>query len=450
MTAERLQLSTTATTATRRRQQLIPAVWLCLCAVSAALIGGSLLLVQIQKSFAQQRDTAAFRQQQEPALIVGEQQRHGRPREREKALDNYHQKLLQEISIKTEPIRSFAARRGEDEDDDPSAPVIVPPFFMAVLDGMRRCALPADGAFCALYRNGTADPHVLQTVMTVLPERCGSGGGNSRYDDRNDGGGTSAPPPPPPPRRPLVFDFGANVGQYTLMMRALGCQVVAVEPQPAMNWFHRASLVANGWESDGSVTLHEKAVSDVPGEMELTKLWQPGNKNAGRMTVGTVTLNDLFFGEASSKNRQVELLKLDIDGPEIYTLRGLARLMTPTAAKTNQVVVKNIVAELSVSAWNRRMSFDDKTVQDIFQTFYNVGYRIFLQYEKEFPKYPGETMSKLRRVTNLGEIALSYEVPRERIIEVLFMNGRSTKNLYMTIDDEILDMLERRKSSVEV
>jgi hypothetical protein len=53
----------------------------------------------------------------------------------------------------------------------------------------------------------------------------------------------------------LVFDVGAHVGDRTRAFRALGCRVVAVEPQPDLA---RVLRLAYGWRS--RVTLVEAAV----------------------------------------------------------------------------------------------------------------------------------------------------------------------------------------------
>ena len=127
---------------------------------------------------------------------------------------------------------------------------------MAIRSASGACALGQE-ILCERYSRGSsADPHVLQTITTALSHRCHP----DRFDEFE---------------APLVWDIGSNVGQFTLIMRAMGCRVFAVEPQPSMNWFHKGSIIANGWYDNG-ITLIEKGLGETKGIITLTKLWQPG------------------------------------------------------------------------------------------------------------------------------------------------------------------------------
>ena len=348
--------------------------------------------------------------------------------------------LLRQLAIRTEPIFSRQAMVATGStsgrtsstttsSDRRVAKVLVPSHWMVLLDGMGKCALPGGESFCEDYRKGVADRHVLQAIGTVLMGRC-------HPDQTNATSATTASSTAASvatkKERPLVWDLGSNVGQFSLFMRAMGCRVVAVEPQPAMNWFHRASRHVNGWDSstskDGAHVIIPMAVSDIPGNITLTKLWQPGNKNAGTLTVDTITIQRLA---ELNQYKEVEIVKIDIDGPELYSLRGIADLVG-----RNKLVVKNIIAELTVSAWHS-FGFKDDVVIQLFEKYYSLGYTIYLVGEGEFPSYPKHIMSKLRRVQNMGELALLYEVPVHMVKDVLFMNKKVTKNLFMSADHSL-------------
>lgn len=310
--------------------------------------------------------------------------------------------------------------------------VMVPSHWMVLLDGMGKCALPGGESFCNDYRKGVADRHVLQAIGTVLMDRCHPDEqAMSPYQSASSMAATVATK-----ERPLVWDLGGNVGQFSLFMRAMGCSVVAVEPQPTMNWFHRASRHVNGWDSTNSNNNNDKAVrgthviipmavSDIPGNITLTKLWQPGNKNAGTLTVDTITIQRLA---ELNQFQDVEIVKIDIDGPELYSLRGIADLVA-----NKKLVVKNIIAELTVSAWST-FGFSDEVALQLFEKYYSLGYTIYLVGEGEFPSYPTHIMSQLRRVENMGELALVYQVPVKMVKDVLFMNNKVTKNFFMSAD----------------
>jgi hypothetical protein len=206
-----------------------------------------------------------------------------------------------------------------------------------------------------------------------------------------------------------------------------------------LNGIHKESLEANGWEKDESIILHEKGVSDMPGNITLHKLWQPGKKNAGSMVVETITVAQLA---EETPGGVVEILKLDIDGPEIYTLRGIIALK-------DSLLIKNIIAELTVSHWNRIFGVDDKTVLEMFQKYYDAGYKMLFVGESEFSGYNKKTMAKLREVHNFFEVVLSYEIPRDFIGEVLNMNKKVTKNIFMTKDPAIVSKLDYSRDSTK-
>mmetsp|Transcript_27848 Transcript_27848/g.50361 ORF Transcript_27848/g.50361 Transcript_27848/m.50361 type:complete len:367 (+) Transcript_27848:42-1142(+) len=281
---------------------------------------------------------------------------------------------------------------------------VVPAHFLAVLNEQGDCLLPGKN-YCTKFRNAQIDLHVDQSIMTVLRGRC------------------------TPTMH--VWDFGGCVGYYTLFMRAMDCHVTTVEPQPSMNKFHKDSLGANGWDKDGSVVLHEKGVSDVAGTIKLFKLWQPGNGNAGQMEVETVTIAELAKDVPGGV---VEMLKLDIDGPELFTLRGIL-------ACGESLNVMNIIAELSVSYWPK-FGFERDTILDLFNKYFEAGYRMVLVMESEFPKYPAATLLKLREVRNYGELVHGYDIPRALIGEVLYMANSVTKNLFMTKDPAFIAKLD--------
>ena len=132
----------------------------------------------------------------------------------------------------------------------------------------------------------------------------------------------------------LVFDIGAHVGNRTRAFAALGCRVVAVEPQP-----HVAALLRTLAGRIPDVTVVEAAVADRPGRVRLavsdrtptvstiTDAWREARgQEAGfagvewnrTVEVEATTLDALIaaYGEPA-------FVKLDVEGGEAAALHGL-------------------------------------------------------------------------------------------------------------------------------
>jgi len=137
-------------------------------------------------------------------------------------------------------------------------------------------------------------------------------------------------------RGDLVIDVGAHAGNHTRALAALGCRVVAIEPQPD---FARILRLLFGRSSN--VTLLELGVSDTAGTAQLsisertptvTSLagdWRDARQADAdfaqvrwnrTMEIEVTTLDALAarFGAPA-------FIKLDIEGSEPLALAGLTR-----------------------------------------------------------------------------------------------------------------------------
>jgi FkbM family methyltransferase len=132
----------------------------------------------------------------------------------------------------------------------------------------------------------------------------------------------------------LVFDVGAHVGNRTRAFAALGCRVVAVEPQP-----HVAALLRVLAGRVPDVTVVEAAVTDRPGRARLavsdrnptvstiSDAWRDARgQEAGfagvewnRMVDVAATTLDALIAE----HGEPAFVKLDMEGGEVAALRGL-------------------------------------------------------------------------------------------------------------------------------
>ena len=132
----------------------------------------------------------------------------------------------------------------------------------------------------------------------------------------------------------LVFDIGAHVGNRTRAFAALGCRVVAVEPQP-----HVAALLRVLAGRVPDVTVVEAAVADRPGRARLavsdrtptvsttTEAWRDARgQEAG---FAGVEWNRVIEVEATTLDALIAthgepaFVKLDMEGGEVAALHGL-------------------------------------------------------------------------------------------------------------------------------
>ena len=134
----------------------------------------------------------------------------------------------------------------------------------------------------------------------------------------------------------LVFDIGAHVGDRIGAFSRLGCQVIAVEPQPPL-----VALLRRFYGRSAGVRIEPVAIAAAPGTIELlvnsanptlttaspafvaaagnAKGW--GNERwEHRLRVPAVTLDQLI-----ERYGQPSFLKLDVEGFEAEALAGLSR-----------------------------------------------------------------------------------------------------------------------------
>jgi len=134
----------------------------------------------------------------------------------------------------------------------------------------------------------------------------------------------------------LVFDVGAHAGNHVRALVALGCRVIAVEPQPD---FARVLRLLFG--RSPAVTILEAAVSDRPGTARLSISERTPTVTSLASDWREARAGDADFAEVRW-NRSVEtevttidalavqygapaFVKLDIEGSEPAALAGLSR-----------------------------------------------------------------------------------------------------------------------------
>jgi FkbM family methyltransferase len=134
----------------------------------------------------------------------------------------------------------------------------------------------------------------------------------------------------------LVFDIGAHVGNHVRSFAALGCRVVALEPQPDFAWLLRMLFA----RSPG-VWVVQAAVGDAPGRASLAISERTPTVTSLAETWRDARAADPDFAHVRW-NRRVEIdtttldllierygvpafVKIDVEGAEPMVLAGLTR-----------------------------------------------------------------------------------------------------------------------------
>ena len=128
----------------------------------------------------------------------------------------------------------------------------------------------------------------------------------------------------------LVFEVGAYIGTYALLIRRLaqGCRVIALEPDPRNRRRLEENLALNG--ADDVVVLPD-AVDAEEATVDFTSAGMHGSIGEGDEQVRTTTLDALVrkFGIP-------DVVLMDIQGAEAAALRGGRELLQ--ARRTTWVV----------------------------------------------------------------------------------------------------------------
>jgi FkbM family methyltransferase len=145
----------------------------------------------------------------------------------------------------------------------------------------------------------------------------------------------------------LVIDVGAHEGHWTeaVLEIAPRAQILAFEPQEVP----RQAFV-NRLGSDPRVTIDPRGVAGTEGTREmrvlsadvgssfyspherLDDLYGSGWEETGAITVSTTTL------DAAVGDREVAVLKVDVQGAEVEVLRGASQTLSRTAAVMVEVL----------------------------------------------------------------------------------------------------------------
>lgn len=129
----------------------------------------------------------------------------------------------------------------------------------------------------------------------------------------------------------VVLDLGAHIGTFTLPAAAMGCRVIAVEPNPGNVALLEAAVARNEFEN---VEVVAAAACDRPGRL----LFNPSGPHGRLVTRAThpeavsvtgLRVDDILRDRAVER---VAFVKMDVEGSELRALRGMPRLLSRTDA----------------------------------------------------------------------------------------------------------------------
>jgi FkbM family methyltransferase len=128
-----------------------------------------------------------------------------------------------------------------------------------------------------------------------------------------------------------VIDVGANVGVFSIYHAAAGADVLAIEPNPSAHRRLLAGLAANGL--DNRVTVVQAALAERKGRGRLvaagglTVLGRVKSVPADDDGIGDVDVLTLDEVLSAREPRDIDLLKIDVEGGEASVLRGASLVL---------------------------------------------------------------------------------------------------------------------------
>jgi FkbM family methyltransferase len=137
----------------------------------------------------------------------------------------------------------------------------------------------------------------------------------------------------PDVRGRIFVDIGANLGLFSLLARSRGMETLMFEPEPAHYRFLRRNEQvlgrAVGWalsDEDGRATL-QVASRQNPGASSLVPSSAGAGLSRSSVVVETTTF-DAALRRLEVDPAQIALVKVDVEGNEERTIRGMRTFLT--------------------------------------------------------------------------------------------------------------------------
>lgn len=166
----------------------------------------------------------------------------------------------------------------------------------------------------------------------------------------------------------LVFDVGAHIGYYTVILSSLlkSGKIIAFEPDKENLKYLKKNVKENSLKN---VTIINKAVSNIVGDSLFyqdittgrtssleTDAWHPNAVKTRQEVVSTTTID-----EAANQYGIPNFIKCDVEGHEMSVLKGAMKVL-PTkpilfleVIKENRIDVLNILKKFDYKIFNAEL-----------------------------------------------------------------------------------------------
>ena len=135
----------------------------------------------------------------------------------------------------------------------------------------------------------------------------------------------------------IIFDIGANVGQFATLANTIfngGATIYSFEPTgPSFK------KLKNKFEGINNVKLFQLGMGDAPGKLELyydnegSVLASAFNDNKNSLIKEEVEITTINKFTQENRIGQIDLLKIDVEGYELFVLQGASTLLTEGKVK---------------------------------------------------------------------------------------------------------------------
>ena len=126
----------------------------------------------------------------------------------------------------------------------------------------------------------------------------------------------------------VILDAGANIGFHSIQFGKLGKKVYSYEPQPLVFNLLTTNVLINGLSD--KVFPYRLGLSDINSTLKLTPLSNcdesDGSHNYGGRGL-TTDLNEEEEVETIQFRFDIDVIKMDIQGSELYALKGMSDVL---------------------------------------------------------------------------------------------------------------------------